>query len=542
MRIHVAAFALLWVLSLWVRSDATALRVSAGHGDVAAYHQVARHLYQGRGFEQDFVADRLADPQGLPTPSNTWWRPLPSIVGWLGMEAAGEDSYTAGRRAMIAVNACVPFVAWLAGWWLVGTYAAALAAGLLAVGFHLFLDQPNQLLSHGPYALGAGAALLLALRVERGTRYLAWFGPLLGLAYLSRGDAQVLPLSLAAALLAARVRGERRAIPWRALLLAGLGFAAVAAPWWARNLAVFGAPMPPGLSKVAFASTYEDWFTDPENLTLERLLAGGLAPIVEQRRDAVADALSFVPRCMSETVDRGRDVPPGDPMRRIHLLGRWVLGPLLWIGLSWLALARRRAAALVLLHIALLVGVYAVAFPAVGRNSFHSGLFSVYPLFLACIVAALDRLARVVLPCRHALRGVATVALAAALAVANVWAARPHLEAKYRNVESMLAPYRAVGEWVAEQGLERAVFYCRSPWQLSTEARVGAVMIPSGDSQEILRVAERFGVTHLMNDLPTEADLLALRPGLRPLLESGVLQPVPAGADLRLYRWLTSAR
>lgn len=537
MRVHVAAFALLWVLAFLVRSDVTELRVGSGHGDVAAYYQVARNLHEGRGFEQDFIADRLADPLSLPTPSNTWWRPLPSIVGWLGMEAAGESSYVAGKRAMIAVSACVPWVAYLAGWWLIGTRAAALAAGLLAVGFHLFLDQPSQLLSQGPYALSAGAALLLALRVERCARHVAWFGLALGLAYLSRGDAQVLPVVLAAALLCARAWGEQRAIPWRRLALAVVLFAAVVGPWWGRNLKVFGAPMPPGVSKMAFATLYEEWFSDPSELTLERWLAGGVGGIVEQRTEAIADALSFVPMSMSETVDRGRDVPTGDPMRRVHLVGRYVMGPLLWIGLAWLALARRRAAALVLLQILLLVGVYAVAFPAIGRNSFHSGLFSVYPVFLACIIGALERFLRVVVPRRPGLRGGTLVFLAASLSVLNAWAARPHLEAKYLHIEGSLLPYRALGAWVEEQALEGPVFYCRRPWQLSTESRLGAVMIPFDDTEEILRVAERFGVTHLVSELGTEADLLVLRPGLRPLLESGELEPLPPVGGLSLYRW-----
>ena len=70
----------------------------------------------------------------------------------------------------------------------------------------------------------------------------------------------------------------------------------------------------------------------------------------------------------------------------------------------------------------------------------------------------------------------------------------------------------------------------------------GNLLVASGDSDEIRRVAERFGVTHLMNDLDTQDDLLALRPGLIPLLESGELVSVPAGADLRLYRWQARAR
>jgi hypothetical protein len=539
MRAHVVALVVLWLLALVVRIDATEARTSAGHGDVAAYYQVSRNLYEGRGFEQDFIADRLADPSGLPTPSNTWWRPLPSVLGWLGMAAAGDASYAAGKRAMILVSSFVPWVAYLAGWLLLRTRAAAFAAGLLAVGFHLFLDQPNQILSHGPYALFGGGALVLSLGIERSTKYLPWFGVLFGLAFLSRGDAQGLPLVLAASILAARFVGERRPIPWRGLAAAVGLFVVVVAPWWARNVGIYGALMPPGVSKVAFATTYEDWFSDPDGLTWENYRDWGVGNILDQKRHSVTDAVSFVPFCMSESVDRDREVEPGEPVRRLHVLGRYVLGPLLWVGFAWLLWARRRAALLVLLQLALLVGIYGVVFSAIGRNSFHSSLFSVYPVFLVCVVAAIELLLRPLLRERATARAVATVSIAALLCALNVWAARPHLAAKYAGIEAMLAPYRALGAWAAAEGLDAPVFYCRYPWQLSTEARVGAVMIPNDDAGEIRRVAETFGVTHLVDETVDPADLLRLRPGLAELLESGELERAPVDpGGLRLYRLL----
>src|SRR5690606_2319536 len=161
-------------------------------------------------------------------------------------------------------------------------------------------------------------------------RAVPWFGPLCGLAYLSRGDAQVLPVVLAAAVLLARFTGERRPIPWRRLLVAAGLFVLVVAPWWTRNVRTFSALMPPGTSKAAFAKTYEDWFLDPERLTWERYREWGSDRIVAQKLRATADAAAFVALCMSRSVDRGRDVDAGDPVRRLHVLGLYVLGPLLW--------------------------------------------------------------------------------------------------------------------------------------------------------------------------------------------------------------------
>src|SRR5690606_32883771 len=160
---------------------------------------------------------------------------------------------------------------------------AAYAAGLLPVGFHLYLDQPSQILSHGPYALFAGGARVGALSARRTGRAGPSFGPLGGPADLSRGAAQGLPVVLAAAGLLARLTGERRPIPWRRLLVAAGLFVLVVAPWWTRNVRTFSALMPPGTSKAAFAKTYEDWFLDPERLTWERYREWGSDRIVAQK-------------------------------------------------------------------------------------------------------------------------------------------------------------------------------------------------------------------------------------------------------------------
>jgi len=542
MRGHVIALVILWLLALVVRLDATRLRTSAGHGDVAAYYQVSRNLYEGRGFVQDFVADRLASPVTLPTPSNTWWRPLPSILGWLGMEVAGDSTYEDGKRAMIFVASFIPWVAYAAALLLLASRWAAFAAGLLAVGFHLYLDQPNQILSHGPYGLTAGAALVMILGVERSTRHLAWFGVLFGLAYLSRGDSQVLPILLGVALLAARVFGDRTAVPWRRLGVAAGLFVLIAAPWWARNFDVYDAPMPPGQSKAAYAKTYEDWFRSPDRLTWERYEAWGSEKIWQQKRRSVADAASFVPLAMSRSVDRGKTLGPDAPARRLQVLGLYVLGPLLWLGFAWLLIARRRAALLVLLHLTALVVLYAVGFSAIGRNSFHSSLFSVYPVFLACIVAAIQLLLRPLGDARARLRDGLTVAIAVVVAGLNVWAARPHLAAKYRGVENMLTPYRALAGWVDEHRAETPVIFCRNPWQLSAEARIGAVMIPLADAEEIRRVARTFGVTHLVDELRDPKGLVRIRPGLEAMFAAGELKRIKARAGFPLYQLLLPER
>lgn len=528
--LYAVAYAVRW----WITED----RISAGHGDVSAYFQVARNLFLGRGFVQDFVADRLMDPTGLPTPSNTHWLPLPSIIAFLGMKLAGEPSYTAGKLAMIAVSAAFPLIGYAAGRILIGTRAGALATGVLSLGFHLYLDQPCAILSHGPYGVFCGGALLVVLGLARGDRWLPAFGVLLGLTYLVRGDSQVLLVGLALALLYRRLRRvDPLPIPWRKLALAAALFAAVAAPWWVRNVRVFGEMMPSGVSRVMWAREYEQWFSDPADLTRENFLAWKYENIRDQKLAGIEDALSYAPLALHRSIIREREPLPQEV--RIAWLGQYVLTPLLWLGLLVLAVRRPLAVGLVLLHVLLLVFVYGVVFPAIGRESFRSSMFSVYPVYLAAIVAAIDL---ALWPLRRFVRGGARgadaslIAAALVLAYANVAAIEPHLAVKYRDIESAMAPYREFGTWARGAGLEDQVFFCRNPWQFSTETGLKAVMLPYDTPERILAVAKQFGVRYFYDDLGRLGDLDRVRPGAALLIRRGDLFRLEVATPQPLYR------
>ncbi|MBI4881396.1 MAG: glycosyltransferase family 39 protein [Planctomycetes bacterium] len=534
---HLAALALLYAGAVLVRGHVNAERRSAGHGDVAAYYQVARNLYQGRGLVQDFVADYLQDPASLPAPSNTWWLPLPSLIAWLGMEAGGDADYATARSAMILCSSLVVALAYAAGLLLLRSRAAALACGVLAVGFHLFLDQTCQTLSHGPYAVFAGGALLVLLALPRAPRLLPLFGLLFGLAYLCRGDSQVLLVSLPCALLLARRRGSLRALPRKDLGLAAALFLLVVAPWWARNERVLGELMPSGVNRAVFARTHEEWFTAPERLTRERYLAWGGERILEQKKRGVLDALSYAPFSLYASLTRGRPLEPRQEYYRLALLGKWVMTPLLWLGLLWLLFRRRAETMLLLVHILLLVVVYGALFSAIGRESFRTSLFSVLPLFVVAIVAALALLLRPLAARAPRLAAGALLSLVVLLSAGNILAAGPHLQAKGRANESMLEPYREFGRWIEERGLGEAVFFCRNPWEFSTETGASAVMIPFADAAYVLDAARRLGVEYLVDEESRSVALAKLRPGAFELVRRGDLQRVEAPLSFSVYRF-----
>lgn len=539
---------LLYVASLWVRVEGASHRDSAGHGDVAGYYHVAKNLYAGRGFTQDYIADFLQSPTGIPTASNTWWLPLPSVIAWIGMEVAGTDEFWAAKGAMIAVAALVPLVVFFTALLLLGSSAAALAAGLLAVGFHLYLDQPTVTLSHGPYSVFASAALLCVLGYRRWPRAsVPLFGLFLGLTYLCRGDSQVLVLELTMVALAMRYLAKAPiAIPWRRLAVAAGLFVLIVSPWWIRNYRVLGEYMPSGQKKITWARSYEDWFTNTSKLTKEEYLDWGWENIFDQKKDGLADAIDYTPDVMWRSVVRANqrasvEANLDDSKAKILWLGLHVLTPLMLVGLLVLLIRRPWSMALLLLHLCALAMVYGFVFPAVGRESYRSSMFSVMPILLTAIIApawALTSLfarftaKRAVVRATHG----ALILVGAGLGVANFVAARPHLKAKAEETRNTLAPYRQFGSWWKRGDRPDAVFFVRNPWQFTAETGLRSMMLPNTSADDMLEYAVRFDIQYFLDERSSGMQLEEVRPGAAALIRRNDALEIGNPSLFGLYR------
>jgi hypothetical protein len=79
-------------------------------------------------------------------------------------------------------------------------------------------------------------------------------------------------------------RRRRRAIPWSAAAMCVVLFVAVMAPWWLRQLAVFGSLSPSTASgKVFFIRDIAEWNSIATPATLEHLLGMGIGPFIATR-------------------------------------------------------------------------------------------------------------------------------------------------------------------------------------------------------------------------------------------------------------------
>lgn len=299
-----------WLAPLALFAVALALRVAAGalvrfpmtEGS-AYYVAVARNLAQGRGLVVDAMWSYATPPLTLPRPAFELWQPLASLIAALPMPLLGTGYGTAQVAFALLGAALAPLA-----WYIARDFAArlelpparakmvALGAGLLAaVTGPLVLSAaiPDSTLPFTVAAVGACAVVPSAL--AGGRRAIIGLGVLLGLAYLTRMEAVYLGLAFV-------VLGRAARITWRDLLARGAASAVVgafiAAPWWLRNVSVFGTPLPGQVLDNVFLTRNEQIFAWHDQPTLDGFLGQGAATLVsnilEAFRHDLVDVL-FVP-------------------------------------------------------------------------------------------------------------------------------------------------------------------------------------------------------------------------------------------------------
>lgn len=246
----------------------------------AYYVAVARNLVGGRGFEIDAIWSYATPPLTLPRPAFELWQPLASVLAAAPMTVLGP-TFDAAQLGFALLGAFLGPLAWLVARDAARrlsldprrTASVALGAGVLsAVSGPLLLSSviPDSTL---PFTIAAvGACLLMPRAMTGDPRALAGLGTLLGVAYLVRMEAVYLGATFF--LLALAGGGARRAIGLAAAVATVGGL--VAAPWWLRNLSVFGTPMPGQLADNAFLTANEQIFAYAERPSLEAFLAQGV--------------------------------------------------------------------------------------------------------------------------------------------------------------------------------------------------------------------------------------------------------------------------
>ena len=150
------------------------------------------------------------------------------------------------------------------------------------------MSQPENFAILQP--LIAATILFVARGLKGRWRWYAAAGVLVGLASLARNDGIFLGLAVALVFAFDRVRSLRShgtiqpVIPVVAAVACFALYLLVMAPWWARQISVFGSISPTASSGNAlWIRTMEEWNSLTANPTFEKFLAQGIGPIVQTR-------------------------------------------------------------------------------------------------------------------------------------------------------------------------------------------------------------------------------------------------------------------
>lgn len=290
----------LFFIALVARIVTAAIFGDPAYPDAFYYVNVAQQVAAGNGFQVDYiwnfvdVGGRLPADAVLPVPSNAHWMPLAVLVQVPFIWLLGPTSLASGLPFWIAGALAAPLtfaIARDAGL----SRSTAVAGGVLAGipgAAAPYLSQPDNFALFMPLGALCLWACARGLRGER--RWFAVGGLCVGLATLSRTDGVLLAVPFALAFLVDLARGPIASrVGWRAALACTGGFILVTAPWWLRQLEVFGTLSPSGASgRILWITDYRELYSigaDPP--TLSSFLGQGSEAILASRLEGLVSAL-----------------------------------------------------------------------------------------------------------------------------------------------------------------------------------------------------------------------------------------------------------
>ena len=244
----------LFVAGFVARAIAGATFLGPAYPNSFYYVNVAHQLAAGHGFTVDYiwnfvdVGGTIPPNPTLPVPSNAHWMPLASLVQVPFIWLLGPTPLAAALPFWIIGALAAPLTYLIAKDAGTSKVVAITAAVLAAVpaGLLPFMAQPDNI---GMYMVLGGLALFLGARAWMGDRRALMVGGLVvAAATLSRTDGVLLGIPFAIAGVAQLWRSRRIRVEAGRWLIAGavsLGvFLLVVAPWFLRQLAVFGSLTP----------------------------------------------------------------------------------------------------------------------------------------------------------------------------------------------------------------------------------------------------------------------------------------------------------
>jgi hypothetical protein len=479
-------YAVLFIVGFAVPYIIAQYQTLPGYMDADYYFAGGIQLATGKGFTEPYIWNYLSDPQGLPTPSHTYWMPLASMISAVGMWLASETTYEAGRFPFILLSACVPLLTATLAFDLSKKRTVALTAGFLAIFSHYYAPSMPVPDNYAIYMLLGGAFLLLAPRPQKWIPFV--LGILAGLMTLARSDG-LLWVGLAGLTVlwksTERSKADGRTFKgWLSLVIPGgglvlLGYLVVMGPWHYRNWTLFETFLTPGGDKLLWIQDYRETFIyPPEKLTQERFLQAGWDVAIGNRLDALSSNLNTA----------------------IFAQGGLFLWPFILFGL-WQLRNDLRAKIAITGWLILFV-VMSIIFPFAGvRGSFYHAGAAFQPLWWAAAPLGLDVLITWARQRGQFADPYAPVVFQGVLIVLmlafTAYLVRLRVLATGWAQDDVI--YASVEEKFQENGISPMdAVIVRNPPGYFVRTRRSAVLLPYGDETTVLTVAARFSAKYLV--------------------------------------------
>ena len=495
---------LLWITLLALAVQAFwALRMShPTYFDAFYYTTNAQRLAEGYGFSEQIIWQYLDGPESLPTPSFTYWMPLPALIAAAGY--AVSDSFRAAQFPFWLMAGFLPWLSYAIAWrlkeerWIARTAALFTAAG----GYYTaYWVQPSTFVL---FAWVAGGCLLaLAWAHERGNgRY--WFlaGLLAGLSHLARADGLI--LAGVAGLIWLRsmvnwqssmVNGQRKrsltivnrqsSIVNLFLLLAG--YFLIMAPWFWRTYQLTGQPMSAIGTQTIFLTTYDDLFSYGRSFTLGSYLDWGWGDILRSKLTAASLAGQTFIAVTGVTV--------------FTFFFVW----------AWIRLARqeetRRFLRPFTWYTLILYGAVILIFTFPGQRGtlLHSSA-ALWPWSMALAAAGIDIAVDWIAARRPAWRPAQAKRIFAPAFVLMLFLLSVAVSGRQPLQQEQAAIYRQIGEMLPAG----SVVMTGDPPGLYYHTRLPAIVTPNEPPEIMLQAARQFNADYLLFDADLPSPLAAL--------------------------------
>jgi 4-amino-4-deoxy-L-arabinose transferase-like glycosyltransferase len=510
----IGALAVVWgtLLAILIRQP--------GYTDAYYYFNAGQRFVKGDGLTDPYLWIYLNAPDHLPGPSHTFWMPLESLAAAASMAVLGAKFGAAQVPSVLWFTGLVTLAFWL-GARLGGSRRHAWIAGLLVLFSGFFTPFWTTTDTFALFGLVGASALAAMGRGREGGdwRWYAASGTLGGLAHLARADGVLFVLVMLMVAFWPRPDFDwRRA--GRNAIAGFIAYLLVMSPWFARNLAEIGTPLPTGGASAMWLRSYDELVNYPPGVSASAFFDWGISPILQSRWTALVNNLgTFI------------------------AVETWViLGPFVLIGL-W----NRRRDPLLLGASLYALGLHAVmtlAFPFPGYRGglFHSSS-SLLPFWACAGLIGLDDAVAWAARRRRWHRRQAQTVFSGALVVLALVLSVGVLVSRVPGWNDNATFYRTLAGELPED----AVLMVNDPPALYYQTGLWGVPVPNADPGVVPEIAARYGVTHLALDANRTIPFAALflgaeeRPFLRlyKLYDAGTADP---SDDRRVYEIILPER